>query len=64
MKQLSSAEISEVIKKKIGDINLDAELRNEGTVLSVSDGIVRIHGLSPCSKARCCRFQAAVLAWR
>ena len=46
MKQLSSAEISEVIKKKIGDINLDAELRNEGTVLSVSDGIVRIHGLS------------------
>ena len=46
MKQLSPAEISEVIKKKIGDINLDAELRNEGTVLSVSDGIVRIHGLS------------------
>lgn len=46
MKQLSPAEISEVIKKKIGDINLDAEFRNEGTVLSVSDGIVRIHGLS------------------
>ncbi len=46
MKQLSPAEISEVIKQKIGGVNLDAELRNEGTVLSVSDGIVRIHGLS------------------
>ena len=46
MKQLSAAEISAVIKQKIGDINMDAELRNEGAVLSISDGIVRIHGLS------------------
>ncbi|MGU9952069.1 MAG: F0F1 ATP synthase subunit alpha [Gammaproteobacteria bacterium WSBS_2016_MAG_OTU1] len=46
MKQLSPSEISEVIKQKIGNINLDAEMRNEGVVLSVSDGIVRIHGLS------------------
>ena len=46
MKQLSSAEISDVIRRKIGDVNLDAETRNEGTVLSINDGIVRIHGLS------------------
>lgn len=46
MKQLSSAEISDIIQRKISDINLDAETRNEGTVLSVNDGIVRIHGLS------------------
>ncbi|MGI9298663.1 MAG: F0F1 ATP synthase subunit alpha [Gammaproteobacteria bacterium] len=46
MKQLSPSEISEVIRQKIGDLNLDAEMRNEGVVLSVNDGIVRIHGLS------------------
>ena len=46
MKQLSPAEISDIIRRKIGDVNLDAETRNEGTVLSVNDGIVRIHGLS------------------
>ena len=46
MRQLSPSEISEVIRQKIADLNLDAELRNEGAVLSVSDGIARIHGLS------------------
>ena len=46
MKQLSPSEISEVIRQKIGALNLDAEMRNEGVVLSVNDGIVRIHGLS------------------
>ncbi len=46
MKQLTPAEISEVIRQKIGNINMDAEMRNEGAVLSVNDGIVRIHGLS------------------
>ena len=46
MKQLSPAEISDVIKQKIGNINLDADMRNEGVVLSVNDGIVRLHGLS------------------
>lgn len=46
MKPLSPAEISDVILKKIGDADVGAETRNEGTVLSVNDGIVRIHGLS------------------
>ena len=46
MKQLTPSEISEVIRQKIGNINMDAEMRNEGAVLSVNDGIVRIHGLS------------------
>ena len=46
MKQLTPSEISEAIRQKIGNINIDAEMRNEGVVLSVNDGIVRIHGLS------------------
>ena len=42
--QLNPAEISELIKSRIEGLSGDANLRNEGTVVSVSDGIVRIHG--------------------
>ncbi len=45
MMQLTSAEISDVIKKRIQQFDLKAESRTEGTILSVEDGIVRIHGL-------------------
>ena len=43
---ISATEISELIKKKIQDFDLDTEARTEGTVVSLSDGIARIHGLS------------------
>ena len=46
MKTLNPSEISELIKSRIDKVNLAAEARNEGTVTSVSDGIVRIHGLA------------------
>ena len=42
---LNPSEISELIKTRIEKVALAAEARNEGTVTSVSDGIVRIHGL-------------------
>jgi F-type H+-transporting ATPase subunit alpha len=44
--QLNPSEISELIKQRIEKVKLAAEARNEGTVTSVSDGIVRIHGLA------------------
>ncbi|MHB8911408.1 MAG: F0F1 ATP synthase subunit alpha [Lysobacter sp.] len=44
--QLNPSEISELIKARIEKVKLSAEARNEGTVTSVSDGIVRIHGLA------------------
>src|SRR5688500_15155579 len=44
--QLNPSEISELIKTRIETAKLSAEARNEGTVTSVSDGIVRIHGLA------------------
>lgn len=44
--QLNPSEISELIKNRIEKVKLAAEARNEGTVTSVSDGIVRIHGLA------------------
>ncbi|BCB28780.1 ATP synthase subunit alpha [Sulfurimicrobium lacus] len=43
---LNPSEISDLIKNKIESFATAAEARNQGTVVSVTDGIVRIHGLS------------------
>ena len=56
MRPLNPAEIGEIIKKKIGDLALDAQLKNEGAVLSVNDGIVRIHGLSDAQQGEMLAF--------
>src|SRR5215510_14502630 len=44
--QLNPAEISELIKSRIEGLGEAADIRNQGTVVSVTDGIVRVHGLS------------------
>ncbi len=44
--QLNPSEISDLLKKRIEDLGVSADLRTQGTVISVTDGIVRIHGLS------------------
>src|SRR3954462_2199113 len=44
--QLNSSEISELIKSRIQGLEGSADVRNQGTVISVADGICRIHGLS------------------
>jgi F-type H+-transporting ATPase subunit alpha len=44
--QINPSEISELIKSKIENLHVAAEKRNEGTVISVTDGICRIHGLA------------------
>jgi len=44
--QLNPSEISELIKSKIQNLAVSAEMRTQGTVVSVTDGIVRIHGLA------------------
>ncbi|MCG8533267.1 MAG: F0F1 ATP synthase subunit alpha, partial [Desulfovibrionales bacterium] len=46
MQQLNPSEISDIIKSRIASLDVSAEARNEGTIVSVSDGIVRIHGLA------------------
>ncbi|KJS05697.1 MAG: ATP F0F1 synthase subunit alpha, partial [Gammaproteobacteria bacterium BRH_c0] len=45
MQQLNPSEISEIIKQRIESLDVKTEVKNEGTIVSVSDGIVRIHGL-------------------
>jgi F-type H+-transporting ATPase subunit alpha len=44
--QINPAEISELIKSKIQNLQVAAEKRTEGTVISVTDGICRVHGLT------------------
>ncbi|MCI0504866.1 MAG: F0F1 ATP synthase subunit alpha [Gammaproteobacteria bacterium] len=44
--QLNPSEISDLIKERIKNFEVKTEASNEGTVVSVTDGIVRIHGLS------------------
>src|SRR5438132_5457257 len=44
--QLNPAESSELIKSRIEGLAASADIRNQGTVISVTDGICRIHGLS------------------
>ena len=43
---INPSEISELIKHRIEEFKLSADARNEGTIVSVSDGIIRIHGLA------------------
>ena len=43
---LNPAEISELIKSRIEGLAVSADIKNQGTVVSVTDGICRVHGLS------------------
>ncbi|MCB1738952.1 MAG: F0F1 ATP synthase subunit alpha, partial [Gammaproteobacteria bacterium] len=43
---LTATEVSDLIKKKIENFDLGVEARTEGTIVSLTDGIARIHGLS------------------
>ena len=57
--QLNPAEISELIKSRIEGLGVSAEVRNQGTVVSVADGIVRVHGLSDAMQGEMLEFPPA-----
>jgi F-type H+-transporting ATPase subunit alpha len=44
--QLNPSEISELLKSRIEGLGASTDVRTQGTVVSVTDGITRIHGLS------------------
>jgi F-type H+-transporting ATPase subunit alpha len=56
--QLNPAEISELIKSRIEGLAASADIRNQGTVISVTDGIVRVHGLSDAMAGEMLEFKA------
>lgn len=57
MQQLNPSEISEIIKKRIDKLDVSSEARNEGTIVGVSDGIIRIHGLADVMYGEMIEFQ-------
>jgi F-type H+-transporting ATPase subunit alpha len=56
MQQLSPSEISDLIKSKIQSLALSADVRTQGTIVSVTDGICRIHGLSDAMQGEMLEF--------
>src|SRR5438132_6698398 len=53
---LSPSEISELIKSKIQNLETGAEVRTQGTVVSVTDGICRVHGLADAMQGEMLEF--------
>jgi len=54
--QLNPAEISELLKTRIESLAVSKNIHNQGTVVSVTDGIVRIHGLSDAMQGEMLQF--------
>lgn len=60
MQQLNPSEISEIIKQRIDNLDVSSEAQNEGTVVSVTDGIIRIHGLADVMYGEMIEFEGGV----
>ncbi|MFT3800877.1 MAG: F0F1 ATP synthase subunit alpha [Burkholderiaceae bacterium] len=58
--QLNPAEISELLKSKIENLQAQADTKNQGTVVSVTDGICRIHGLSDVMQGEMIEFPGGI----
>src|SRR6186713_1323855 len=58
--QINPSEISELIKSKIQNLQVAAEKRTEGSVISVTDGICRIHGLADVMQGEMLEFPGNV----
>jgi F-type H+-transporting ATPase subunit alpha len=54
--QLNPAEISELIKSRIEGLGVAADIKNQGTVVTVTDGICRVHGLSDAMQGEMLEF--------
>ena len=60
MQQLNPSEISEIIKSRIDQLDVSSEAQNEGTVVSVTDGIIRIHGLTNVMYGEMIEFEGGI----
>ena len=54
--QLNPSEISEILKSRIEGLGTSSDIRTQGTVVSVTDGITRIHGLSDAMQGEMLEF--------
>ncbi|MEZ5530598.1 MAG: F0F1 ATP synthase subunit alpha [Porticoccaceae bacterium] len=60
MQQLNPSEISEIIKQRIDSLDVSSDAQNEGTIVSVSDGIIRIHGLADVMYGEMIEFEGGI----
>ncbi|HAO87313.1 MAG TPA: F0F1 ATP synthase subunit alpha [Gammaproteobacteria bacterium] len=60
MQQLNPSEISEIIKQRIESLDVTAQAKNEGTIVSVSDGIIRINGLADVMYGEMIEFEGGI----
>ena len=58
--QLNPSEISDLIEKKIESFDVASEAQDEGTIVSLTDGIVRIHGLSNAMQGEMLEFPGGI----
>ena len=63
MQQLNPAEISNLIKQRIQDLDVGATAKTEGVIVSVSDGIVQIHGLEEAMYGEMIEFEVVSMVW-
>lgn len=60
MQQLNPSEISEIIKQRIESLDVSVQAKNEGTIVSVMDGIIRIHGLADVMYGEMIEFEGGI----
>ena len=60
---LNPSEISDLIKSRIQNMQLASQAKTEGTVVSVTDGICRVHGLADVMQGEMLEFPATPLVW-
>ena len=60
MNTLNPSEISDLIKDRIANLDISSQPQNQGTIVSVSDGIVRIHGLADAQYGEMIEFPGGI----
>ena len=60
MNTLNPSEISDLIKDRIAKLDISSQPQNQGTIVSVSDGIVRVHGLADAQYGEMIEFPGGV----
>ena len=60
MQELNPSEISEIIKQRIDNLDVSVQSKNEGTIVSVSDGIIRIPGLADVIYGEMIEFEGGI----
>ncbi len=57
MAEIKPAEVSAILKKQLAEVDLNIELEEVGTVLTVGDGIARIYGLNNAQSGELVEFE-------